>query len=56
MTGASVTLTGAVIAVDGTSAVRGELSGAAADAALVGRQLALDLLSRGAGALLGAAR
>lgn len=52
----TVTLAAAVIAVDGTSAVRGELSGAANDAAVVGRELALELLSRGAGALLGAAR
>lgn len=51
-----ITLTGAVIAVDGSSAVRGELSGAVGDAAVIGRELAQDLLSRGAGVLLGAAR
>ncbi len=56
VTGDTVTLTGAVIAVDGTSAVRGELSGAVADADAVGRELAMELLSRGAGALLGTAR
>ena len=54
--GSTVTLTGAVIAVDGSSAVRGELSGAIDDAATIGRELGLDLLSRGAGVLLGAAR
>jgi hydroxymethylbilane synthase len=56
VTGGTVTLTGAVIAVDGTSAVRGELAGAASDAAVIGRELALQLLSRGAGEVLGAAR
>ena len=52
----TLTLTGAVIAVDGRTAVRGELSGAVADAAVVGRELAVELLSRGAGTLLGALR
>lgn len=56
VTGETLTLTGAVIAVDGTAAVAGELSGPMGDAAAVGRELALELLSRGAAALLGAAR
>jgi hydroxymethylbilane synthase len=49
-------LRGAVIAADGTGSVTGELSGSAVDAAAVGRDLALDLLSRGAAELLGSAR
>ncbi len=51
-----LTLTGAVIAVDGSTQVAGELSGGAGDAADIGRDLALELLSRGAAGLLGAAR
>ena len=48
-----LTVTGAVIAVDGSTQIAGERSGAAGDAARIGRELALELLSRGAG---GAAR
>ena len=51
-----LTVTGAVIAVDGSSRVAGECSGAAGNPADIGRELALELLSRGAGELLGAAR
>ena len=51
-----LTLAGAVIAVDGTTRVTGELAGAVDDAAAVGRELALQLFSRGAAELLGAAR
>jgi len=51
-----LTLTGAVIAVDGTVRVGGELTGTVDDAAAVGRDLALQLLSRGAAELLGASR
>ena len=51
-----LTLTGAVIAVDGTARVAGDRCGPAADAATIGRDLALDLLSRGAAELLAAAR
>ncbi|MGS0686584.1 hydroxymethylbilane synthase [Nakamurella sp. GG22] len=56
VSGDRLRLTGAVIAVDGTSAVRGELAGATGDAAALGTSLALDLLSRGAAGLLGAVR
>ena len=51
-----VSLIGTVLAVDGSSQIRGELSGAVGDAAAVGRELALEMLSRGAADLLGAAR
>jgi hydroxymethylbilane synthase len=51
-----LTLAGAVIAVDGSAIVTGELSGTGSAAADLGRELALDLLSRGAAELLGAAR
>ena len=51
-----LTLTGCVVAVDGTSQVRGELTGSVREAAELGRILAQDLLSRGAAELLGAAR
>jgi hydroxymethylbilane synthase len=51
-----LTLIGAVIAVDGTSAIRDEMSGPVDDPAGVGRELAGRLLSKGAAALLGAAR
>jgi len=52
----TLTLRAAVIAVDGASLVAGELSGPIDDAAAIGRDLALELLSRGAAGLLGAAR
>jgi hydroxymethylbilane synthase len=51
-----LTVTGAVIAVDGSNQVTGELAGATGDASDIGRELALELLSRGAAELLGAAR
>ncbi len=51
-----LTVTGAVIAVDGSTQVTGELGGAAGDASDIGRELALELLSRGAAGLLGVAR
>ena len=54
--GRQAALIGAVIAVDGTAAVRGELAGPTGDAAALGTSLALELLSRGAAGLLGAAR
>jgi len=56
LTDGVLTLTGAVIAVDGSAIVAGDLSGPSSDAANLGRELALDLLSRGAAELLGAAR
>jgi len=52
----TVTLRAAVIAVDGASLVAGDLAGSVDDATAVGRDLALDMLSRGAADLLGAAR
>ena len=51
-----LTLTGAVIAVDGSAIVAGDLIRPEFGAADLGRELALDLLSRGAAELLGAAR
>jgi hydroxymethylbilane synthase len=56
VSGDRLRLIGAVIAVDGTAAVRGELAGPTGDAAALGTSLALELLSRGAAGLLGAAR
>ena len=52
----TLTVTGAVIAVDGSSQIAGELVGPIEDAAGLGRELALELLARGAAELLGAAR
>ena len=52
----TVTLRAAVIAVDGASLVAGDLAGSVDDATAIGRDLALDMLSRGAADLLGAAR
>ncbi len=52
----TLTLRAAVIAVDGSSLVGGERSGSVDDAAAIGRDLATELLSRGAADLLGAAR
>jgi len=49
-------LRGAVIAVDGSEIIAGEVSGPVADAAGLGKELAAELLSRGAMVLLGAAR
>jgi hydroxymethylbilane synthase len=56
VTDGTLSLTGAVVAVDGSARVFGEAWGAVADATAVGRDLALELLARGAGTLLGAAR
>jgi len=56
VTDGTVTLRAAVIAVDGASLVAGDLAGSVDEATAVGRNLALDLLSRGAADLLGAAR
>jgi hydroxymethylbilane synthase len=42
-------LHGVVVAADGGAALRGSASGSLADAEAIGRQLAADLLSRGAG-------
>ncbi len=42
-------LTGVVVAADGGMALRGSASGTLAEAEIIGRQLAADLLSRGAG-------
>ncbi len=42
-------LSGVVVAADGGMALRGSASGALAQAEMIGRQLAADLLSRGAG-------
>jgi hydroxymethylbilane synthase len=52
----TLTLRAVVIAVDGACLVAGELPGSVDDAAALGRELALELLSRGAADLLGAAR
>jgi hydroxymethylbilane synthase len=52
----TLTLRAAVIAVDGSSLVGGERSGSVDDASAIGRELATELLSRGAADLLGAAR
>ena len=49
-------LRASVTAVDGSDAVRGSTSGPATDAARLGRELAADLLDRGAGALVAASR
>jgi hydroxymethylbilane synthase len=49
-------LRGAVIAVDGSESIAGEVCGPADDAAGLGQELAAELLSRGAMVLLGAAR
>jgi hydroxymethylbilane synthase len=46
-------LVAAVVSVDGVDAIRGSVSGPAADAEAIGRRLAADLLAQGAGALMG---
>ena len=56
VTHGTLTLRAAVIAVDGSSLVGGERSGSVDDASAIGRDLATELLSRGAADLLGAAR
>jgi hydroxymethylbilane synthase len=55
-TDGTLTLRAAVFAVDGSSLVRAERSGSVDEAAVIGRDLALELLSRGATELLGATR
>jgi hydroxymethylbilane synthase len=47
-----MTLNGLVTSPDGSEAVRGTQSGSSYDAELIGRQLADDLLARGAGGIL----
>jgi hydroxymethylbilane synthase len=54
--GPELFLRASVTALDGSDAVRGSLSGSLSDAAALGRRLAADLLERGAGALMAAAR
>ncbi len=51
-----LTLHGSVIAVDGSREIRSTADGSVDDAAGVGRALAAELLARGAGVILGAAR
>ncbi len=51
-----LTLTGAVIATDGSREIRGSITGAAAQAAQLGVDLAAQLIDDGASALLGGAR
>jgi hydroxymethylbilane synthase len=52
--GETLTLRGCVLSPDGTKRLDGDASGAAGDAEGVGRRLADDLLSRGAGEILAA--
>ncbi len=54
--GGSVTLTGAVIAVDGSAEVRGAATGSSDAPDELGRQLAAELIGRGAAGLLAAGR
>ncbi len=54
--GRAVTLTGSVIAVDGSAEVRGTAVGSVDGAAALGRELAAELIGRGAAGLLAAAR
>jgi len=56
VTDGTLRLRGAVIAVNGSESIAGEVSGSADDASGLGQQLAAALLSRGAMVLLGAAR
>jgi hydroxymethylbilane synthase len=46
-------LVAVVVSVDGVTAIRGSAQGAATDAEGIGRRLAADLLTRGAGTLMG---
>ena len=46
-------LAAVVVSVDGVTAIRGSAQGAATDAEGIGRRLAVDLLTRGAGSLMG---
>ena len=52
VTGEWLTLRGAVLALDGTRRIDGELAGAASEAAAIGERLAAHLRDRGAGELL----
>lgn len=52
----AVTLTAAVLAADGRDEIRGTFTGSIADPVTLGRELAAQLLSRGAGQLLAAVR
>lgn len=54
--GGSLTLTGAVIAVDGSAEVRGAVTGTLDAPDELGRELAAELIGRGAAGLLAAAR
>ncbi|MEI4270177.1 hydroxymethylbilane synthase [Klenkia sp. LSe6-5] len=54
--GAEIYLRASVTALDGGDAVRGSVSGPVTDATRLGRDLAADLLDRGAGALVAASR
>ena len=54
--GDSLSLTGAVFAIDGRKTLRGERAGAAHEAASLGRGLAEDLLARGAASLIAESR
>ena len=49
-------LVAVVVSVDGVTAIRGSAQGAVTDAEGIGRRLAADLLTRGAGALMGTIR
>ncbi|MFC7575632.1 hypothetical protein ACFQX8_26745 [Klenkia terrae] len=54
--GDEIYLRASVTAIDGSDAVRGSTSGPATDAARLGRELAAELLDRGAAALVAASR
>jgi hydroxymethylbilane synthase len=54
--GPELYLRASVTAIDGSDGVRGSLTGAVGDAERLGRELAADLLDRGAAALMAAAR
>src|SRR3972149_4824159 len=50
--GATLTLNGAVVAPDGSASLRGRKVGPSTEAAQMGRELADELLARGAGTML----
>jgi hydroxymethylbilane synthase len=54
--GLELYLRGSVTAIDGSDGVRGSLTGPVGDAERLGRELAADLLDRGAAALMAASR
>jgi hydroxymethylbilane synthase len=56
VSGAEIHLRASVTAIDGSDAVRGSLAGPVGEAARVGRDLALDLLGRGAAGLMAVGR